>query len=454
MTSTSSAARSRSRFPRSFDVVALGALIAVAAFLFSLSLRDQTNYDEGVYLASLDALRHGQQLGRDVFASQPPGFYLLLRLIAVFAGRSIEGIRIGFLVVALIGVAAAYFLGREVAGRAGGVAVAALLIAAPPYSADAPHIEADPPSIAFALVALAIAARAFRRNRIWGPAAAGAVAAAAVSIKLLALPVVVPLAVLAWRRRLRARSTAAVVSGALFVAAAFAIAFAGVLPELWRDAVVFHWDSRSVTLGQSAGARIVDYFGLRTPTTWAAAAGIVTALVARRQLALWLWLAAALGFLLMQKPLLDHHFVLVAAALAAAAGASLASAPWRLPIAAAGVIAVAGWFQDYRQIERSNHPEPPEIRQAARIVSAATRPGELVASDVPIVPYLAGRQQPGDLVDTSAVRFASHSLTARDVASARVRVYVAGREFSHHPATIRGLRLVRKVGMIRILVRP
>src|SRR5207253_1421293 len=164
---------------------------------------------------------------------------------------------------------------------------------------------------------------------------------------------------------------------------------------------------------------------------------VLAAVLLRRQLALWAWVAAALGFLLVTVPLLDHHFVLLGAALGTAAGASLVSAHGRARILALGVVALgatAGWIQDYRQIGRSNEPEPVEIRRAADAVRALTRPDELVASDLPIVPFLADRRMPGDLVDTSAVRFATGSLTPRRVRLAHARVYVVGRAFARHPA--------------------
>ena len=77
------------------------------------------------------------------------------------------------------------------------------------------------------------------------------------------------------------------------------------------------------------------------------------------------WWRRAIVFLLLQVPLHDHHFVLLAAALGAAAGASLASARGRLePVALtiAAITAAAGIVQDYRQIHRSVQPEPSEIR--------------------------------------------------------------------------------------------
>ena len=57
--------------------VPVGLLVIVAAqvFLFSRLLETGMNFDEGFYMASLDALRHGQALGTQVFA--PPAAWLL-----------------------------------------------------------------------------------------------------------------------------------------------------------------------------------------------------------------------------------------------------------------------------------------------------------------------------------------------------------------------------------------
>jgi len=381
---------------------------------------------------------------------------VLLRVVGVFAGRSVESIRLGMLALALVGVVAAWALGRALVGRWGGVAAAALVIAAPPFAENASRVEADAPSVVLSLAALAVAAWWFRPNGIVAAAAVGALAAAAVSVKFLALPVIVPLAVLAWQRRVRARALAAAAAGAVVVAGLLAAVYAPVLADLWHDAVGFHADARSIHVSQSPGSRLVDYFALRTPTTWAAATGLVAALVLRRQAALWAWAAASVVFLLLQVPLQDHHFVLLAAALGTAAGTSLASAPRTLlvpALAVAGVIAAAGWAQDYRQIHRSVEPEPANVRDATAVVRSLTRHGELVASDLPIVAYLADRREPGPLVDTSAVRFESGSLRPSEVQRPDARVYVAGREFNAYPSALAGLKLVRTTGGIKIYER-
>ena len=65
---------------------------------------------------------------------------------------------------------------------------------------------------------------------------------------------------------------------------------------------------------------------------------------------------------------------------------------------------------------------PPEIGWAVAQLRAHTRSDELVVSDLPIVPYLAGRQMPGQLIDTSIGRIALRGSAATCRAQADRRV--------------------------------
>ena len=127
-------------------------MIVAAAAIFTRALGTRTNYDEGVYLASLEALRHGQRSGSDLYAIQPPAFYLLLRGLAAPFGHSIEAIRAAFALVGVLGVGAAVALGWRLYGAAAGLAAGALLAVAPPYPTVAPTVAADVPSIALGIV--------------------------------------------------------------------------------------------------------------------------------------------------------------------------------------------------------------------------------------------------------------------------------------------------------------
>ena len=74
----------------------------------------------------------------------------------------------------------------------------------------------------------------------------------------------------------------------------------------------------------------------RTPSAWLIVLGAVGSLVvAPRVWPFWLWAVACALFLLWQKPLFEHHLVLLAAALAVPAGTSLEAAAVRAPYALA-----------------------------------------------------------------------------------------------------------------------
>src|SRR5205085_11658882 len=115
----------RPRLGLGAEALLVCALLAAEGLLFSRNLDAAASYDEGVYLASLDALRHGEALGSDVFASQPPGFYALLRLVGLLGGSSIRELRLGFLAVALCGCLAADLVGRLLFGSAAGASASA-----------------------------------------------------------------------------------------------------------------------------------------------------------------------------------------------------------------------------------------------------------------------------------------------------------------------------------------
>src|SRR3954452_20117092 len=106
---------------RAIELPLLAALLVAQAMLFARPIHSATNYDEAVYLAALDALRHGQALGSDVFAAQFPGFYDLLRGLSYLTGVGVTNIRAGMLTVGALGSIGGYLLGRRYGGPIGGL---------------------------------------------------------------------------------------------------------------------------------------------------------------------------------------------------------------------------------------------------------------------------------------------------------------------------------------------
>ena len=448
----------------------LALIVAAAAAVYVRSIHSALAYDEGNYLASLDALRHGQHLGSDVFLDQPPGWYLLLQGIGGTFGNTATGVRTGMLVVALLGLVAAWAAARALGGPLAGLAAAAVLAIAPPYPTLAATVESDPSSTVLALASIALALYARRRPWLW--ALSGAVFALAVSIKLFAVVAALPLAALALRHR-RVQEAAYLAGGFAAVVLAFVIGYRHVLHQIWQGVFGAHLNAVS---GHQAGAqsnlsRVIHLPDLHTPFGWLAWAGMACALfwfVRRRPLELWpLWLftLGAAAFTLTMRPLLDHHLVLLATALAVPAGASVALTlarvrDWTLLLLVA--VVCAGLYQEHHRLARNAAPERPDYVWAAQAVDAHSRPSDLVVSDIPSIPYLAHRQEPGQLIDSSIARIINEYLKPKDVLrlidESKAPVVVVGRNYESKPEIISGLEsrfpLVLRHGEVTVYVRP
>ncbi len=425
-----------------------GGVLVAASLVFTRALETHTNYDEAVYLASLAALREGQTLGSDVYTSQPPAFYTLLELLAVPGGSSIAGIRAGFVALGLIGLLAGMVAVWQLVGAWAAVAAGALVAIGPPLPTVTPTIAADVPSVALGLVALSVMVLATRpRAPAWIAIFAGAALGLAVMTKLLAAPFAVPLLALALARGEARRTLPAAAAGAGAVIGVFVVANAGSLGAIWEAVVGDHRDAKALGSFSQNVDWIVHLLDLRTPFGWLVPLGFVAFVLvprARRCWPLWTLIPASWVFLVLVRPLADHHFVLLAAAYGLAAGASLGLtvSGWRrVPRYAGGallaLLVVAGVFQEQRRLHRNDVAENPEVVWAADTLAATTLPGALVVSDQPLAPFLAQRPQPGPLVDVSSTRVTGGTLQEaeilREIADAEPRAVVAARMFRSLP---------------------
>ena len=411
----------------------LAGILAMAALTYTHSLNTASNFDEGGYTAALDALRHGQALGSEVYLVQPPGFYFLLEGLAGTIGEPLHDLRIGMLLVALVGLGAAYAIGRRYGGVAGGLGAAALLAISPPFPADAPRVESDPPSVALGLVALALAVWSYgpRRERRWLAAASGVALACSILVKLFTGTIFVPLIALAIRNRTSWRTLAATAAGGLAVLALLVFTHLGAVDDFWRGAVSGQLANRDIKAPSHVDnfVRVLHVFDPRTPAAYLAfggiAAGIVQALRGRGLglWPLWTWTASAVAFTVWMRPLLDHHLVLLAAAVAVPAGTALGATVAGLRMRSLRIVAVgvatlivaAGLAQQWRQLQRSVKPEDPKVLWAAKILHAEAGRDALVISDLPYAAVLADRRIAGPAIDTSWGRVLSGKLSADDV---------------------------------------
>jgi hypothetical protein len=423
------------------EIALLAAIVAAQAFLFARPIHAGATYDEDVYLAALDALRHGQALGSGVFAAQWPGFYELLRGISFLTGIGVVSVRAGFLVFYLLGTIGGWLAARRFGGPLGGLAAAALLVIAPPLDLFGYQVLADPAELALAALALGV-------STLDGPVAAvaaGGLFGAALSVKLTAV-CVAPAILWLVRRQLP------------FVFGGFAVAVGAVLlphgralGDLWASGVTYHEQARTTPAVLAHPHRAIFHqIPQTTPFFSLAILAIVVGaafLVLRRPLGiwpLWSWAVLALAFLFVHKPLHDNHLIELPFTLAIAAGATLGAAARRLGrsgLVAAGIVALAaaaGWVQQLHRVDIARAPEPASNVEAARALAHLTPPGTRTIDDRPIISFLAHRRVVGPLVDLADLRFQTGSLTDAKVIAylPQAEAVVVSRALRRHPAIL------------------
>ena len=424
----------------------LGVALLAQALLFARPIHSATNYDEGVYLAALDALRHGQALGSSVFAAQFPGFYELLRGLSFLTGVGVVAVRAGLIAVTLAGTVGGWLVGRRFGGPTGGLLVAALLVVAPPLDLFSFQVIADTPALALTALALGIATLPGTVAAV----AAGALFGAALSVKLTALTAA-PAAIWLIRRRL-----GPAIAGFAGLWLALLIAHAGALGDLWSSGITYHDRARSTpAVIPHPHRQILDQIPHSTPFFWLAIVAVVVAVAffaLRRPLhvwPLWSWVVLALAFLLLHKPLHYNHLVEFPFTLAVAAGATLGAAleAFRPPLRAAlvGLVAlalVAAFVQQWHRTSLVLGHEPPSNLAAAHALDRLTARGALVIDDRPIISFLAHRRVVGPVVDMALLRWETGSLTDARVIDQlpKARAVVVSRALRSRPVVLAYIR--------------
>ena len=432
-------------------------IVAAQVLLQSRLLHNGTNFDEGVYLAAVDALRHGQQLGTDVFAAQFPGFYDLLRVAAVVAGASIAGVRAVLIGVFCLGTVGAWLIGRRFGGTPGAALTAGLFVVAPPLDLFGSQVIADTPALALTVLAVGLAT-------IGGPVAAvgaGIAFALGLSVKLTAVTAV---PALVWYLR---RRTLFAVSAALVVGFVLLALHAGQLGSLWESAVRYHEDARSTpAVIPHPHRQILDQIPHRTPFFWIAVAAIllsVTEIARRRRLEswpLWLWSALTIVFLGPRAAALQPLDHLPRRA-RSRGGCDLRPVVQARPAlwALATLVLTGAYVQQWHRVAAERFDEPSSNLAASRALERLVPPGSLTIDDRPIISFRAHRQVVGPLVDLATLRFETRSLTDKKVLSElhAASAVVVSRELRRHPRVLRALdgsfRLRYDRGGVRIWVR-
>lgn len=376
------------------------------------------DYDEGVYAqTALQAPR--ARLYRELFLSQPPLVILALELAYRVAGPTLAAAR-GTIVVFssawLVALVASLAAGGR--PRSGLVAAGALATSAP-FLVGAHTVQMEVPSEAFGAAAVALAVRARATPGILWWAASGVALGLAVSAKLSGALAAVPLLLLATGEpspSSRWQAGAGLALGSAVVAAPVLALFGG--PDLVHQVIGIHVAllDRAQPPVASHAVTVAGFLARSPALAVGAAAGVARALSGDPLARVFVgWLGADVAWLLILTPLWSHHALLFLSPLALLAGLGvdrLLASPRRSVRRMTAFAVVLAVLADVAASWPALLPATsPELGQMVARVREAVPRARFLLSDDPMVTFLASRQVPPALVDTSEARVRSGDLT-------------------------------------------
>ena len=448
--------------------------VAVGACVLALALALQTlqgpanDYDEGVYWQSLRAMANGHPLFSSIFSSQPPLFLLSIYPFYMVFGQSLSAARLALVFFSVAGIAGVYIAGRALGQRSLGAVACVLLALDPLYQHGAHTLEAELPSVALQIWAVAVTLLAMRATGRWRgrlAVVAGALLGCALLVKLSAVAALVPIILylsapllrrwLDEQDRLRWPAWDEVQAGLRQIAPTLGLAaaglvgvvilvllpFVGQLGTAYDQVVRFHLvAAQANTFPLSHNLEWLRYGLVDTRLIYLPILAVAVIIWRRLWLAapLILWALADFVTLVRQQPLLDHHIVLISPALALIAGCGVVAA-WRVfsaplaPLPVGEVLgrgrraglaltavllllaSLSGLSLTLQRNVAANGPIATRTLRMAIALQSVSAPGEVVLSDDQYVAALANRDVPPQLVDTSAVRITSGYLTAPEL---------------------------------------
>jgi hypothetical protein len=447
MTATASAGPATARdgtARRQWRIDAL--VLSVIALLLRLPALFATRslvFDDGVFAASALAMRRGELPFRDVFSSQGPLFLPLVWVGDLLGFRTLDAPRVLAVASGIVVTVAAYACARRVTSRGNALLAAGLVTTSGSILWVTGPINADGPSIALSVLAIALALRARDHvtprftDALWVGLAGGAAA----SIKATSVPAVLAAGVvlILVRRRFRNAVVAALVAGAVYLVAAAPWG----LQRVWDQSFRYHSEARRLNSRPSAAWKVVVTLWERDPlVVLALAAAVVTALLAwagvgRRvervsdvstQPPIGLvvavlsgWALLVFAILLWEPALFVPHISQIVVPLALLA--SLRPPPWPF-LAAALLVATPFWVAENDSIIWPHGYRGNEAALVARLRELSD--GALVISDDPGYAWRAGHGPPGELADPSFQRIENGQITTRSLARAAASREVCG----------------------------
>jgi hypothetical protein len=407
-------------------LTAVAIMIRLPAFVADAHL----TYDDGVFGSSALLLRDGELPFRDIFSPQGPLFLPLVWVADLIGLRTANAARILPVAAGVVVTVATYAAGRRITSRGGAILSAILVTTSGSVLWTTAPITADGPALALATTAVALALT-YRAHPTTGRAVAVGVAmGAALCVKVLVLPALIPVGVLLLSRR-RSRDVA-IAAGAAVVVGLVATAPWG-FGQVWEQYIDYHRGSARIASHAGAARKLVTTLVERDALVVAAGALALGAAVLRRghparapsppagappmrmtAVLLGLW-AAGVALVLVLEPAFWRPQLAEMIPPLALLAALRPAPPAALAVAA---VVVAPWY--FAHVNPMLWPDRYDAAEAAAVDDLRVRvpEGAEVITDDPGLAWRAGRRVPGELVDASIKRIEQGQITTTVVVDA------------------------------------
>jgi hypothetical protein len=415
-TSTATPARTRRGW---VTPVALG-LLALAVRLPAFFSPRHLGFDDGVYGASVLAMRDGFAPFDELFSPQGP-LHLPILYVGDWLGfRTLDAPRVAPVLAGVATTLAVWAAARRL-GTAYGAALAGVLVATTGTLLwTSGPITGDGIAVAFAAAA-ACGALAYRdRPTLARAAVTGLAMGAALTVKVIVIPVALAVGWWLWSHR-RPRVFAAAVGSAVLLG--FVLTIPWGFGPVWDQSVAYHRESRYLYGPLEQAEKLVTTLLSRDlPLIAALVLGGIAAATAgraaRRRLdadtvVVLVWLAAGTLLLIFEPAMFRNHIASLIAPLALLVAMRPPPLRWAL---VAAIVVVPYWA-----VQMGDVLIPRDYSGAEAELVAALRDlpsGAQVITDEPGFAYRAGRHLPPGLNDASIKRIEEGMITTDGVLDA------------------------------------
>lgn len=436
------------------------AVVAILIRLPAFVARAHLTYDDGVFGSSALLMRDGALPFRDIFSPQGPLFLPLVWSADLLGLRTAHAPRLLPLAAGAVVTVATYAAGRRMTSRGGALLAAGLVTTSGSVLWTTAPVAADGPALALATTAVALALGYRARPTTGRAVAVGVTMGAALCVKVLVLPALIPVAaLLVGRKRTRDVAFAA---GAAIAVGLVATAPWG-LGRVWEQYIEYH--RGSARIASHAGATRKLFTTLIERDALVVTAGVLAlAATALRRAGAVRSPSAAPRAPEHELPVRATALLLTAWAVGVALVLILQPAFWRPQLAeivpplallaalrpppaavlAAATVVVAPWY--VAQVNPMLWPERYDAREAAAVdaLTELVPTNAMVITDDPGLAWRAERRVPGELVDSSIKRIEQRQITTTVLVDAAATddvcaVLVWHRRYGDLPGLVDGL---------------